>query len=445
MPQPPVHVPLPFALATLLLAPAPGGAESLLDLPIGDPGRRDRMAPVVLDGVTDSARGEVVTPAELAARLDGVRLLLVGESHTEMEFHRVQLRVLEELVRRGRKVRIGLEMYPVAGQDWLDRWIGDEGVDEQAFLAGSRWYHHWGYHWDYYRAIFLFARRQGVPIHGLNVPRALVQTMRREGRSGLAPEQRALLPERIDTDSDEHRRLFRAFFSGEGMHGALSDEQFEGMFRAQCTWDAAMAHNALQVLAGAGGDGSILVVLVGSGHVAYGLGVQRQAALSFAGRIASVLPIPVEDADSGEPVREARASYADFFWGVPLEREPLHPVLGVSTAEQQGDEPLRVLFVSKGSPGEAAGFAPGDEILSMDGAPVPDKETLARRISELRWGDAPRFRVRRGEEERELVAYLRRSVREAEPCPEAPRPPVASEPPAAPEAPQSMPPHGGRP
>ena len=52
---------------------------------------------MLLDGVTDAATGEVVTPPELAARLDPVSLLFLGESHTDIEFHRVQLRVLEEL------------------------------------------------------------------------------------------------------------------------------------------------------------------------------------------------------------------------------------------------------------------------------------------------------------------------------------------------------------
>ena len=71
--------------------------ERALNLPIGDPARKDREAAVVLDGITDAARGDTLTPPELAARLDGVNLLFVGESHTDIEFHDVQLRVIREL------------------------------------------------------------------------------------------------------------------------------------------------------------------------------------------------------------------------------------------------------------------------------------------------------------------------------------------------------------
>jgi len=239
--------------------------DRALNLDVGDPARRGREAALVIDGVTDTARGDVVTPAELAARLDGVRLVFVGESHTDAEFHRVQLRVIQELHKRGRQVLVGLEMYPAtaAEQEWLERWRSDAGLDEEAFLAGSHWYRSWGYHWNYYREIFLFARESGIRLFGVNVPREVVQTARTKGLEALTPAERALLPPRVDTDSAEHQRLFRAFFGeADALHGNMPDAMFQGMYRAQCTWDAAMGWNALQALRTHGGDKAILVVLL---------------------------------------------------------------------------------------------------------------------------------------------------------------------------------------
>ena len=71
------------------------------DLPIGDPVRASRQAPVVLDGITDTATGELIAPAELARRLADTRLLFIGEQHTDLDFHRVQLRVIEALHEAG--------------------------------------------------------------------------------------------------------------------------------------------------------------------------------------------------------------------------------------------------------------------------------------------------------------------------------------------------------
>jgi uncharacterized iron-regulated protein len=383
--------------------------ERALDLPIGDPARKGREAAVVLDGITDSARGDTLTPPELAARLDGVKLLFVGESHTDMEFHRVQLRVIRELHERGRRVLVGLEMYPVPEQRWLDRWHSDQALTEEGFLTESHWYRNWGYHWDYYRDIFLFARANGIRMFGVNLPRPAVQTIRMKGFDALSPEERALLPPRVDLDSAEHQRLFRAFFGADdALHSNMPEPMFLAMYRAQCSWDAAMGWNALRALEKHGGDKAIMVVLIGSGHVAYGLGAERQAKLWFDGKTASLIPVPIADEEHTAPLTKVQASYADFVWGLPPSTDPIYPSLGISTPEQKSGERFRIIMVAKESPAEAAGFKVGDEIVSVDGVPIAEKETSNRLMSEKRWGDAVVCKVMRDGQEVTLTAYLRR-------------------------------------
>lgn len=395
-------------LGLLFLAPVLAAADKTLHLPLGDPARKDRRAPLVLDGVTDTRAGDVLTPAELARRVGDVRLLLVGESHTDMDFHRTQLRVIEELARSGRKVRIGLEMYPYTAQEHLDRWV--EGrTSEEEFLRTSRWYEHWGYHWDYYRDIFLFARDRKIPMFALNAPREVVNRVRQKGFEGLTPEEAAHIPRDIDTGSAEHRTLFKAFFdTDDPIHAGMTDEQWDSMVAAQATWDATMAHNAVKALREHGGKDGVMVVLVGSGHVAYGLGIQRQAARWLDGRIASIIPINVKDED-GDAVESVQASYADFLWGLPPAKDPLHPSLGLSTAV--GEKALRVIFVSEKSPAAQAGLKTGDVLLAMDGTPLPDKETLNRLVAGKRWGDGAVFRVQRGEGTAEVPVLFRRTAR----------------------------------
>lgn len=410
------------SLSTLLLAiacatPAARADERALNLPIGDPARKDREVSLVLDGITDTARGEVLTPPELAARLDAVKLLFVGESHADMEFHRAQLRVIRELDARGRQVLVGLEMYPATEQAWLDRWIQDPAITEESFLSESHWYKSWGYNWNYYRDIFVFARKNGIRMFGVNVPRAVVQTARIKGFEGLDPEQKALLPERVDTESLEQQGLFRAFFGSEdSLHGNMPDQMFQGMFRAQCTWDAAMGWNALQALRKHGGEKAIVVVLIGAGHVAYGLGAERQAKLWFDGRTGSLIPVPLSDQDHPEPVAKVQASYADYVWGLPPATDPIYPSVGISTPEQKSGERYKVIMVADDSPAAAAGFKKGDELVSMDGVPIEDKETSNRMMSEKRWGDSVVYKVLRGGQEMTLTVFLRRRLPAARPA-----------------------------
>jgi len=183
---------------------------------------------------------------------------------------------------------------------------------------------------------------------------------------------------------------------------------FQAMFRAQCGWDAAMGWNALQALKKHGGEKAIMVVLIGSGHVAYGLGAERQVRLWFDGKTASVIPIPIAEEAGATPVAKIQASYADFVWGLPPSTDPLYPSLGISTPEQKSGERYKVIMVGKGTPAEAAGFKVGDELVSLDGVAITDKETSNRLMSEKRWGDAVVYKVMRDGQEQTLTAHLRR-------------------------------------
>jgi uncharacterized iron-regulated protein len=396
-----------LAVLAATLFSATAIAEDVLRLPIGDPARKDREAPLVLDAVTDTASGALLTPAELAARLAGVRLVLVGEGHTEMDTHRVERRVIEELVAAGRTVRIGLEMYPYPEQRWLDEW--SEGrLSEDAFLEGSRWYRNWGYNWLYYRDIFLFARDHRLRMFAINAPREVVTAVRQKGFQGLTAEEAAHIPTKIDTKNADHLRLFKAEFAEASFHMGGSDEQWQAMLNAQCTWDATMAWNAVAALGKDADPKVVMVVLVGAGHVQYGLGIERQARQYFDGKVASVIPVAIDD-DQQKPVRAVQASYANFLWGVPRELGPLYPDLGLATHTRPDDQRLEVLDVEKDTPASAAGFQVGDVLLTLDGTPIADRETLARLVAGKRWGDAAAFTVRRADATVNVAVVLRRT------------------------------------
>jgi uncharacterized iron-regulated protein len=397
--------------ALLLAAPAAQAAgDKILHLAIGDPARKDREAPLVLDAITDTRTGDQITPDELAKRLQGSRLLLVGEEHTNTQFHGAQLRVLQALVRSGRHVLIGLEMYPYTEQRFLDQWR-DNLLTEEGFLRLSRWYENWGYNWQYYREIFLLARDARLPMFAVNTPRDVVAAVRKKGLANLTPEEAAHIPKDIDVDNADHMTFFKTTFEGEQgpVHGAgMGDEMLKNMLSAQCTWDATMGYNAVDALKRANDPKAIMVVLVGSGHVAYGLGIERQARKWFDGTISSLIPVSVTMEKVG-PVKSVRASYANFTWGVPEEIDSAYPTLGTSTAVGTGDAARRVIIVQKDSPADRGGVKVGDIVTSFDGAPVTDKETLSRLMAAKRWGDSATIGVRRGEQDVTLTVVFRRT------------------------------------
>src|SRR5262245_35200249 len=224
-------------VTALLVGARPASAKDpVYRLTIGDPARKDRDAAVVLDAITDTATGETITPSTLGARLTKARLVLVGESHTSVESHRVELQVLRILNDAGRHVTIALEMLPYTGQAGLDGWNG--GWSEDDFLTRSHWYEAGGYHWGDYRDIFNYARSHGLKFTAANAPRELVAAVRQKGLSSLPADQAAHLPPSIDVSSDEHMTFFKASFDqDDAMHGGMTDAAWKGMLAAQATWD----------------------------------------------------------------------------------------------------------------------------------------------------------------------------------------------------------------
>lgn len=380
--------------------------QAVLHMEIGDPGRRGREIPLVLDGITDTGTGTLITPQEMAQKLAGTGILFIGENHTNQEFHDVQLRTIRALHEAGREVLIGLEMFPYTEQPVLDNWNAGR-YTEKGFVELAAWYDNWGYHWNYYRNIFVYAREKGINFYAVNSPREVVKSVRTKGFANLTPDEAAHLPPQLAADNDEHRRMYRAFFDkDDALH--MNDAALDGLYRAQTMWDATMGWNALQALKQHGGPNAIMVVLIGAGHVTFGLGSERQIAPYYDGRIASLIPVTVVD-DDKQPVKQVRASYASFIWGLPEEIDTVYPSIGVSLMGSLGKEPGQIIQVSKQSVAERAGLKVGDILLSLNGVSIPSDKVLRKLMADYRWGDVVKAVIRRDGTETTLDISFRRT------------------------------------
>ena len=364
-------------------------------------------------GSGSGSSGDEIGPADVARRLRNTRILLIGELHTSKESHRVQRQVIDALHRAGRRVIIGLEMFPYTAQGPLDRWSrgaaeGPTPMSEEAFIKESAWYLHWGYNFGYYRDIFLFARDHGLRMVGVNAPREVISAVRKKGLRNLAPDEARQLPADIDTDNAEHLTLFKAFLGGgdvtHGGAGGTNEQTWKGMLAAQTAWDATMAFHAVKAWREAKDEQAIVVVLVGSGHVAYGLGIERQARRWFDGEVSTLIPLAI---GQGETL-SVRASYANVVWGVPTESHAAFPTLGITPVTRSADQLQQVVSVDRNSPAALAGIASGDIVLAIDGQPVTSRESFNQLNASKDWGDTADVKVRRGAEELTLKLFLRR-------------------------------------
>lgn len=375
-----------IATGTLLSPGCVGIGSSkpdILILPVGDPERKGRQVSVQVDVVVNTLSGSTLSPQALSERLADARLILIAEQHTNLEDHRIQLRVLELLQETGRPLVIGLEMFEVEDQSLLNGWVAGQ-FTEPDFIEQSDWYGSWGYHWGYYREILLFARAHAIPLVALSGPWEVVS------ETGAEP----------NLSSQDHRSLFRAFFEADDpVHGGLQEDQLEALFAAQCRIDAVMAFNAAEALEAH--PDTTLVVLAGSGHVVYELGIARQIQEWYEGPVTTIVPVSVEDAN-----RRVRASIGDFAWGVPEMTDPAFPELGAVSVSVEGG--LHVIHVEPDSPAERGGLETGDVLTRFKDVVITAKPDLNRTLATVEWGDEVALIIQRDGAPRDLTLKFQR-------------------------------------
>jgi len=332
--------------------------------------------------------GEVKGTLEaLLPELARKRVVYVGETHSRYGHHLLQLEVIRGLYRQGVDLAIGMEFFQKPFQEWLDAYI--EGrIDETEMLEKTQWFDRWRFDYRLYRPILRFAREHRIPVVALNVPREITDEVSEKGIDGLKPESRAQLPERIDRSDQAYRKRLRQVFT---RHEGKREGQFERFLDVQYSWDEGMAQSVADYLKAH--PGKRMVVLAGSGHIAWGSGIPHRVARRIGGDYAILLP-----ADG-----EMKPGMADYLVVTEEKKLSPRPLMGIMI-DTSGDGIL-VTGVTRASGAEKAGLRKGDRIIAIDGTPVATYAQLRMSLVDKRPGDRVRVRFQRDSKtgERELV------------------------------------------
>jgi uncharacterized iron-regulated protein len=223
--------------------------------------------------IFDAKSGERLDLDELLDQLAGKEAVFLGETHLDETTHRVELAVLEGLIRRKNgKVALAMEMFERDVQPSLDRYLAGE-ITEAEFLANSR---PWGNYRTGYRPLIEAARASGVAVLAANPPAEIRRKLAFAGPDGLenlTPEERALLPEELLPNSDEYWERFARVVRGHmGMVFLQSPER--RITSSQSLWDNSMGETVARSLER---NPDVLVLHVNGGfHSAYRDGAVHQ-------------------------------------------------------------------------------------------------------------------------------------------------------------------------
>lgn len=376
--------------------------ERILLLRIGDKILKNKTMAIFPGQIYSVQEESSLSFEEMAQEMMKNHFIYVGETHNSLAIHEIQLKVIQTLHQRDKNLIIGLEMLPVSSQEVLNKWsLGILTTEE--FLRESRWYVHWNLNFSFYEKIFQFAKENRIPLYALNASRDLIHKIRMQGWEALSHQEKEIIP-RPDLSNQEHRILIRTIFESTSipheMKGKGLEIAFEGLYRAQSAWDEVMAHNTDRA---AKKEEKRMIVLAGSGHFFYNLGVNRRA--FERNHLPFKTLICVEIPEKQKSLLISR-SLADFVWGIAEEERPAYPSIGLELKKIKGLDNLLLGNAPIEGVAKYSDFQKGDVILSVDGRTYSDINELRMYLARFHWDDEVRFRILRQGEEKEITMEL---------------------------------------
>lgn len=212
------------------------------------------MDPIVVETASSATLGRLVD------RLEGERVVYVGEAHTAYGDHLMQLEFLRGMAAQPGELAVGVEWIQARFQPVVDRYMAGE-IDEAEFLRGTEYYDRWRFDYRLYRPIIEAVRERGIPLIALNASAELTEQIGKVGIDGLGEDLRSELPDGYDLGDKAYENVLQTIFDSHPSSG----QQFQHFLEVQLTWDETMAQNVARYLDG--GERRRMLVLAGKGHI----------------------------------------------------------------------------------------------------------------------------------------------------------------------------------
>lgn len=348
----------------------------------GDFGMRYRLEPLA-DGI---ATAKLDSFATIVAELAQKQVVYIGETHTSMADHRLQLQLIEALRLQDRDLAIGLEMFPKSSQQALDDYIQGR-IDEREFIKSSKYYQVWRFDYRLYRDIFRYARAMKIPLIGLNLEREIAAEVFQKGGSlELEESLRKSLPQKRDLTLPGYRENLAKSLQMHQSHGH-AEGSLAGFIEAQALWDESMAANIADFLRK--NPGKKMIVLAGSQHTRKDLGIPPRMARRLTVKQASVAGISTSYA-----MEDARKRF-DFLFFVKERPLPERAIIGVILDDSDPDG-LKLIDFSPHGKAKEAGLQKGDILVSIDGIAITEMADIKLALMDFSPGDQIELGLRRG-------------------------------------------------
>lgn len=258
--------------------------------------------------IWDVAAGRFVDPNTVMVRVVDSHFVLLGEIHDNIEQHRIQARILDSIVRNGKRPALVMEQFDLEQQDKLNTVAQGNSSQNDKLRALSEMMRK-GWDWPLYAPMVSIALQQKLPLVAANLSRESLREVSSRGYDALGGGEGKRLA--IETVWSPERQAQLAQELALGHCGKVPDHMVEAIAKAQRARDAVMA-DILLYMRKAGG-----VAIIGRNHARQDMGVPLYLAARAPDE--SVLSIGLVEVDSRTTDPAAYAAgplgqHHDFLW-----------------------------------------------------------------------------------------------------------------------------------
>ncbi len=215
-----------------------------------------------------TADGTEIDMAALVRKNLDKDVFIIGEYHDSHACHAWQKEFIEALAREHPRLVVGFEFFQRGDDPALALYLEGK-ISEDELLQKTGWYKRGSLNFAYTRLVLEAVKKLGLKAVGLNVPRELISRVAKGGFTKLSAAEQAMFPG-ADRTLPEHEFFVRSTL---GEFAVQVPPWFRNVYAAQKCWDTVMAESLRLALARPENRGCKGVIIAGSAHVAYGLGI----------------------------------------------------------------------------------------------------------------------------------------------------------------------------
>ncbi|OGQ13973.1 MAG: hypothetical protein A3B70_03910 [Deltaproteobacteria bacterium RIFCSPHIGHO2_02_FULL_40_11] len=110
---------------------------------------------------------KTISKKDLISEIQKADIVYSGDYHTFVQSQKIPIRILREVVKRKKKIILGIEMVMSQHQVALDEYL-NANITETEFLEDIEYERLWGFQWEHFKPIFEFAKEHHLKMVALN-------------------------------------------------------------------------------------------------------------------------------------------------------------------------------------------------------------------------------------------------------------------------------------